>query len=123
MRISQITRRDIADAITVEGVNWNGRLEESEFLVRIFDLNSLPSTDGRFKDAAGDIWQHRVNNPEDWSDDWIFRDERFNLMGQYGTGHGQSSKAKGLTSRHAKLAVGSASTLAVFLSETHQAKK
>lgn len=81
MRISQITRRDIADAITVEGVNWNGRLEESEFLARIFDLNSLPSTDGRFKDAAGDIWQHRVNNPEDWNDDWIFRDERFDLMG------------------------------------------
>jgi hypothetical protein len=80
MRISQITRRDIADAITVEGVNWNGRLEESEFLSRIFDLNSLPSTDSRFKDAAGDIWQHRVNNPEDWTDDWIFRDERFNLM-------------------------------------------
>jgi hypothetical protein len=45
------------------------------------------------------------------------------LRNQYGTGHGKSSKSKGLTSRHAKLAVGSASTLAVFLSETHQAKK
>jgi hypothetical protein len=300
VRISQITRRDIADAIAIEGVNWSGRLEESEFLSRIFDLNALPSTDGRFKDAAGDIWQHRVNNPEDWSDYWIFQDERFDLMGcddqvflrflcetihpvvradvteseklcqlynsylkndgfqliektrlsgkpiftgrdvgvigapglatarevlsgtdatyvaqqitrmessvindpdlaigtakelvetccktiliergitipkgadlpqlvkltskelqltpedipgeakaadtikrllsnlatitqgiaelrnQYGTGHGKASKAKGLTSRHAKLAVGSASTLAVFLSETHQAKK
>lgn len=71
MRISQITRRDIADAIMAEGVIWNGRPEESEFLARIFDLNSLPSTDGRFKNAAGDICQHRVNNPEDWSDDWI----------------------------------------------------
>jgi AbiJ-like protein/abortive infection Abi-like protein len=81
MRISQITRRDIADAITVEEANWSGRLEESEFLARIFDLNSLPSTDSRFKNAAGDIWQHRVNNPEDWNDDWIFRDARFNLMG------------------------------------------
>jgi hypothetical protein len=36
------------------------------------------------------------------------------LRNQYGTVHGKSSKAKGLTSRHAKLAVGSASTLAVF---------
>src|SRR5436309_245617 len=79
MRISQITRRDIADAIIVE-VKWNGRLEESEFLARLFDLNSLPSTDGRFKNAEGDIWQHRVNNPEDWNDDWIFSDQRFNLM-------------------------------------------
>jgi hypothetical protein len=42
------------------------------------------------------------------------------LRNQYGTGHGRSGKAKGLTPRHAKLAVGAASTLAVFLIETHQ---
>lgn len=53
MKISQITRRDIIDAIAVEKVDWNGRLEESEFLSRLFDLSSLPSTDGRFHDAAG----------------------------------------------------------------------
>lgn len=81
MRITKITRRDIADAITVESVNWAGRLEEQEFLARLFDLGSLPSTDGRFKNAAGDIWQHRVNNPTDWNDDWVFYDDRFNLMG------------------------------------------
>ena len=40
----------------------------------------MPSTDSRFKDAAGDIWQHRVNNPYDWDDDWIFTDPRFDLM-------------------------------------------
>jgi hypothetical protein len=39
----------------------------------------MPSTDSRFKDAAGDIWQHRVNN-HDWDDDWIFHDPRFNLF-------------------------------------------
>jgi AbiJ N-terminal domain 3/Abortive infection C-terminus len=39
----------------------------------------LRSTDGRFRDAAGDIWQHRVNN-FDWGDDWVFYDPRFNLM-------------------------------------------
>lgn len=81
MKISPITRKDIADAITLEKITWSGRLEETEFLSRIFDLNSLPSTDSRFEDAAGDIWQHRVNNPTDWSDDWVFRDSRFNLMG------------------------------------------
>ena len=38
----------------------------------------------------------------------------------YGTGHGKSGRAKGLAPRHARLAVGSASTLAVFLLDTHQ---
>jgi hypothetical protein len=79
MKITQITRRDIVDAITVEKINWNGRLEESEFLSRLFNLAALPSTDRRFTDAAGDIWQHRVNN-FDWGDDWVFYDSRFNLM-------------------------------------------
>lgn len=37
----------------------------------------------------------------------------------YGSGHGRSGKARGLSSRHAKLAAGAATTLAVFLFETH----
>jgi hypothetical protein len=44
------------------------------------------------------------------------------LRNHYGTGHGKSAGAKGLSSRHAKLAVGAASTLAVFLAETHNEK-
>jgi hypothetical protein len=79
MKISQITRRDIVDAITVEEINWSGRMEEAEFLSRLFNLGSLPSTDRRFKDAAGDIWQHRVNN-YDWEANWVFYDPRFSLM-------------------------------------------
>jgi hypothetical protein len=79
MQISQITRRDIVDAIAVEKIDWSGRMEEPEFLSRLFNLSSLRSTDNRFKDAAGDIWQHRVNN-FDWDDDWVFYDGRFNLM-------------------------------------------
>ena len=79
MNISQITRRDIVDAIAVEKVNWKGRMEEPEFLSRLFNLSSLPSTDARFEDASGDIWQHRINN-FDWDDDWVFYDGRFNLM-------------------------------------------
>ncbi|MFC1627528.1 abortive infection family protein [Gemmatimonadota bacterium] len=78
MRISDITRRDIFDAIEAERVVWSGRLEEPEFLSRLYDLSSIPSTDPRFKDAAGDIWQHRINN-YDWPDDWVFQDSRFNL--------------------------------------------
>ena len=79
MKLSQITRRDIVDAISAEKVNWCGRMEEQEFLSRLYNLASLPSTDDRFPDAAGDIWQHRVNN-YDWDDDWVFYDSRFNLM-------------------------------------------
>ena len=45
------------------------------------------------------------------------------LRGLYGTGHGKHGSATGLGARHAKLAVGAASTLAVFLFETHEATK
>ena len=45
------------------------------------------------------------------------------LRNQYGTGHGRVRRSGGLTSRHAKLAVGAAATLAVFLVETHQVRK
>ncbi|HZZ30473.1 MAG TPA: abortive infection family protein [Phenylobacterium sp.] len=41
----------------------------------------------------------------------------------YGSGHGQDGRARGLTPRHARLAVGAASTLALFLFDTHQAHK
>ena len=78
-KISNITRRDIFDTMTVEGISWNGRLEETEFLSRLYDLSKMPSTDSRYKDANGDIWQHRVNN-YDWDDNWVFSDDRFNLM-------------------------------------------
>ena len=40
----------------------------------------------------------------------------------YGSGHGQDGRARGLTPRHARLAVGAASTLAMFLFETHHAR-
>lgn len=80
-QISQLARRNIIDGLRLDNVAWSGRLEEVEFLARLFDLQRLPSTDSRFSDAAGDIWQHRVNNPMDWSDDWIYGDSRFDLMG------------------------------------------
>jgi hypothetical protein len=79
MRISEITRRDIFDAIRVEEVCWWGRLEETEFLSRLYDLSQLPSTDSRYADANGDIWKHRVAN-DDWEGDWIFSDSRFSLQ-------------------------------------------
>ncbi len=66
--------------MTAEGVDWAGRLDGPAFLSRLFDLQSLPSTDHRYNDAAGDIWKHTVAN-DDWDYDWIFHDSRFNLLG------------------------------------------
>ncbi|MBW7957300.1 MAG: abortive infection family protein [Deltaproteobacteria bacterium] len=80
MNISEATRRDIIDTLSIENVQWAGRLEEPDFLSRLFDLKSMSSTDRRFNDAYGDIWQHRVNNPYDWPADWIFYDSRFNFL-------------------------------------------
>ncbi|AVR46014.1 hypothetical protein C7S20_12545 [Christiangramia fulva] len=78
-KISEITRRNIFDFIQVENFWWSGRLEEIDFLSRIYNLEEMESYDSRFENAAGDIWQHRINN-NDWEDNWIFYDDRFNLM-------------------------------------------
>ena len=77
--ITQLTRRDIFDYLSLENIAWHGRLDETGFLGRIWDLGAMSSTDGRFRDAAGDIHQHRINN-YDWPDDWVFTDSRFDLM-------------------------------------------
>jgi len=42
------------------------------------------------------------------------------LRNLYGSGHGGPADSKGLTARHARLAVGSVSTLVTFLYETHK---
>lgn len=78
-RISEPTRRDIIDAIVLERVRWSGRLEEPDFLSRLFDLNSLPSHDYRYTTAYSDIHKHRVMN-SDWEEDWVFYDSRFNIL-------------------------------------------
>lgn len=78
-KISVLTRRDISDALMMNNLSWSGRLEESAFLARIYDLKQMPSGDSRYPDAAGDIFQHRTNN-HDWDDDWVFMDYRFDLL-------------------------------------------
>jgi AbiJ N-terminal domain 3/TIR domain len=55
------------------------RIDLISFLSRVWPLSQMPSTDSRFKDAAGDIWQHMVNN-NDWTmDDLLIR--RLGLLG------------------------------------------
>ncbi|WP_055594356.1 protein kinase domain-containing protein [Streptomyces hirsutus] len=77
-RITEVTRMRLFDTLRLQNVDWSGRLEEPEFLKRIFDLDALESYDPRFTTAEGDIYQHRVNN-YDWEVDWVFTDERFGL--------------------------------------------
>lgn len=79
MPITEITRRRVFDWIRLEKVSWNGKLNEVEFLSRLYDLKSMPSNDHRFDDFGGDIWQHRINN-YDWDDDWILGDSRIGLF-------------------------------------------
>lgn len=77
--LSRRVRRNIIDGLKVDKVAWAGTLDDVEFLQRLWDLDTMPSTDSRFDDAAGDIWQHRKNN-YDWDEDWIYGDDRFNLV-------------------------------------------
>ena len=62
--ITDITRHAILDdlQLTLGFPGMWGRSDELTFLGKLFDLEKLPSYDGRFKNAHGDIHQHRVNN-------------------------------------------------------------
>ncbi|MFE6799566.1 AbiJ-related protein [Paenibacillus chitinolyticus] len=42
-----------------------------DFLNRIWDLDTMPSTDSGFKTASGDVWLHMINN-SDWDDVYLF---------------------------------------------------
>lgn len=72
-------RMNIIDGLRLGNVAWAGKLEEPDFLGRLYPLEKLPSNDARYSNAARDIWQHRVNN-DDWEPDWVFADSRFDLM-------------------------------------------
>ncbi|MDP1751866.1 MAG: abortive infection family protein [Reyranella sp.] len=78
--ISEITRRNLFDELRIGNVNWSGRLGESDFLGRVFDLRNLPSNDHRCSNMASDIALHRENF-DDWGGiDWVYDDSRLNLL-------------------------------------------
>lgn len=66
--------------LSVERIPWSGRLDDVAFLSRLFDLREMPSSDNRYQTAEQDIRQHRIAW-SDWPDDWVFTDERFDLLG------------------------------------------
>lgn len=68
-------RQDLIDLISDD---WFGDADQGDFLDRLYNTKNLPSTDARFEDMSGDIFQHTVNN-DDWRSDWIFQDSRLGL--------------------------------------------
>ena len=70
MEISEITRRDIIDYLLLRDTPFYGRLDLVSFLKRVWDLSSMPSTDYRFSNAEGDIWQHMIRN-SDWENNYL----------------------------------------------------
>jgi hypothetical protein len=77
--ISEYTRIAIIDHFIISQVGWSGKLQEDEFLARLYNLKSMSSSDERFWNAIGDIRQHR-SIWRDWKDDWVFTDSRFDLL-------------------------------------------
>ena len=77
-KISNVNRRAILELLKIYfSEDFYGRLSETDFWGRVFDLKNLPSSDARFDNLEGDIYQHRVNN-HDWDDDWYL--DRFDLL-------------------------------------------
>lgn len=89
-KITGVTRRDIFDLFR-KGItedNWlitenifypyYGRFDIVEFLKRLYNLADWESRDSRVDNAEEEIIMHTHNG--DYSDDWIFEDERFQLF-------------------------------------------
>lgn len=62
--ITEVTRRNIIDSLLLRKIPFHGRLDIIEFLKRIWDLSPMPSSDIRYKNAEGDLWQHVINNSD-----------------------------------------------------------
>src|ERR1700722_2555836 len=73
IRISEVTRRGIIDALLLRPKSFHGQMGQVDFLGRVWNLSSMPSTDPRFQNAEADIWQHTINN-SDWTDDYLLLD-------------------------------------------------
>ena len=72
--MSEATRRDITDSLMLENVNWAGRLEEPDFLARLFDVKSLPSKDHR-PPVSGSCRLSEMESGVGWGRKVDYRDE------------------------------------------------
>lgn len=73
--ITQDTRRSVLDYLLLDDPSFDDREKLMTLLRRVWDLGQMPSTDGRFQTAEGDIYQHIVRN-----DDWTLDDLLINYL-------------------------------------------
>ncbi len=67
--IHEVTRRDIVDMLLMRESPYYGRLEDVDFLNRVWPLNEMPSWDTRFRTAMQDIRTHLGFG--DWDDSYL----------------------------------------------------
>ena len=58
---------------------YYGRLEEIEFLKKLYPLNDMPGKYNGYENAEQDIIKHTIAN-DDYDFCWVFNDDRFDLM-------------------------------------------
>ncbi len=68
--ISELTLQSVLSTILSSRQPFHGKLDMLDFLSRIFLLDKMPSTDGRFKTAREDIIQHMIANA-DWDEGFL----------------------------------------------------
>jgi hypothetical protein len=99
--------------LEARGIAFSKTAELSELVKSTAKTLELTPNDVPDKAKAADIIKRLLNNLGSITQGIA------ELRNQHGTGHGKKAGTKSLGSRHAKLAVGAASTLAVFFVETH----
>lgn len=70
--LSEITRKNILNELYLKQDLW-GKYDVVAFLKRIWNLDSMPSTDFRFVTATEDIWQHMISN-NDYDEKYLLED-------------------------------------------------
>jgi hypothetical protein len=78
--ISEYTRRDLFDHLTLSEINWSGRMSESDFLERIFRISQFGSHDSRASSMLGDVALHRENFYDWGGPEWVYTDSRLDLL-------------------------------------------
>lgn len=63
----------------VDRIDYYGRIPEIQFLKRLYDIDSMPSSDSRYPDMESDILQHTFYN-DDWETYWVLTDERLPIV-------------------------------------------
>lgn len=70
--LSELTRRKILATLAELGDELPGRLGWEEFLARSWPIHTMASEDYRFSSFPGELHQHMVANPGDWTLDHLF---------------------------------------------------